>query len=340
MKISAVIPTRNRTSSLRRVLKSLLAQKRPVDEIIVVDSSDSKDGIRALEHEYSTFGIVWIDSKASVCLQRNIGIGAATGDWILLADDDIEFNPDYLDQLENYARQNGDCGALAGRLLEFDENKWSDQHQIKSFPQLLWRFIFQLHIWGNIESVKSSFFAQPVLFTIRRFYAMRGNGFSLAGWPLITNWDGPVMQTSVYSLGANLIRKMWLIQSPYDELLDSSGIGDNYGVALGFPGKYPIHVLAATLAYHHRAAENRIDSATGYYQRILALHYFIRRNRKRFSFVTVPFFIWSLVGKGIFFLSKRNYGMVKKTLQAIGVIMRGRNPYLLRLAKNEKMIQA
>jgi glycosyltransferase involved in cell wall biosynthesis len=306
-----------------------LAQKRPVDEIIVVDSSDSKEEINALKLEYSSCGIVWIDSEASVCLQRNMGVRAATGNWILLADDDIEFNADYLEQLEKYAMQNADCGALAGRLLEFEENKWTDQHVIKSFPDLLWRFIFQLHIWGDIQSVSSSVFARPFLFFIRKFYASRGNGFSLAGWPVITNWAGSAMQTAVYSLGANLIRKTWLLQSPYDETLDSSGIGDNYGVALGFPGRYPIHVLASTFAYHHRADENRLDPETGYYRRILALHYFIKRNKKKFSFATIPFFMWSLVGKYIFFLAKGNHKMLRITLNVIGLIASRRNPYIV-----------
>src|SRR5688500_14567201 len=129
MRISAVIPTRNRPSRVRNVLNSLLAQKRPPDEIIVVDSSDCKDTINLLKEEYAACSIVWISSAPSVCLQRNIGIRAATGNWILLSDDDIEFKDDYLEQLENYTRQNSDCGAVAGRLLEYEENRWTDQYQ-------------------------------------------------------------------------------------------------------------------------------------------------------------------------------------------------------------------
>jgi hypothetical protein len=37
------------------------------------------------------------------------------------------------------------------------------------------------------------------------------------------------------------VRRQWLIRSPFDEVLDPHGIGDNYGVAFGFPSK--IHVL-------------------------------------------------------------------------------------------------
>jgi glycosyltransferase involved in cell wall biosynthesis len=315
----------------------LLAQKRPPDEIIVVDSSDYKDTIDLLKREYTASSIVWIRSTPSVCLQRNIGIRAATGNWILLSDDDVEFKDDYLEELENYIRQNSNCGAVAGRLLEYEENTWTDQYQVPDFKHLFWRFIFQLHIWGDIDSVRPHFLERPLVFFIKKFYAWRGNGFSLAGWPLITNWKGPVIQTCVYSLGANLIKKEWLINSPYDELLDSRGIGDNYGVALGFPGRNSICVLASTFAYHHRAEENRVDPQTAYYRRLLALHYFIKRNRRRFSPLTNIFFIWSILGKGILFLSKGNHKMATQTFKAMGLILRGRNPYWIGFVNNQKM---
>lgn len=339
MKISAVIPTRNRPLYLRKVLDSILAQTCAVHEIIVIDSSDHKEGIKNLRKIYAGHPIIWIDSIASVCLQRNAGINAASGDWVLLSDDDIEFPQDYLEQLRNFARQNQRCGALAGRLLEWSENNWVDQYPVKNFGQLLWRFIFQLHVWGDLRAIRPSLIASPLFFLVKRFYDQRQNGFSLAGWPLITNWDGCVIQTSVYSLGANLIRKEWLLESPYDEVLDPSGIGDNYGVALGFPGKAPIHILTSTYAYHHRVEQNRVEHSIAYYRRILALHYFIRRNSEKFSSFTCAFFIWSLLGKCIFFLAKWNGKMLAKTLTAIWLILRDRNPYWLGFVNKRKIVR-
>lgn len=338
MKISAVIPTRNRSSNLKNVLNSLLTQTRPVDEILLIDSSDRKDSIDLLKKEYASLPIIWIDTTASVCLQRNIGIQAASGDWIFLCDDDIELNEDYLEKLETYTKENVTCGALAGRLLQYEGNDWTDQYPVKDFKELIWKFIFQLSIWGDINLVKTSAFVRPLYFLIKKFYTRRGNGFTLAGWPLITNWNGDSFQTSVYSLGANLIKKEWLLHSPYDEALDPNGIGDNYGVALGFPGRNPIHVLSSTFAYHHRAKENRLDATLIYYRRILALHYFIKQNKKFPSF-TAAAFIWSLFGNAVLFFLKGNNKMYKITFKAMMVIMRTKNPYWIGFVKNEKIVQ-
>src|SRR6185436_11747216 len=93
--------------------------------------------------------------------------------------------------------------------------------------------------------------------------------------------------------------------SPYDERLSVHGIGDNYGVALKFPGDRSIAVLTDLAVRHHKASENRLDAVTTYYQRLLALDYFMRADR-RFSVVNRMFLVWSLFGRaGVFSLTRR-----------------------------------
>lgn len=338
MKISAVIPTRNRAANLRTALRSLASQTRPPDEIVVVDSSDDKEAIQSVRKEFLTADILWIDAIASVCLQRNIGIIHASGNWILLCDDDIELSTDYLEKLEDYAECNKSVGAVCGMLLEFEAREWKHQYRVKNLGELLFRFIFQLSIWGEVSHLNPSAVMRPVYLYLKWFYRRRGNGFTLAGWPLITDWNGEAVQTSFYSLGANLIKTEWLLDSRYDEVLDPSGIGDNYGVALGFPGIHSIHVLLSTCAYHHRENENRMNPALIYYRRLLALHYFIKRSKK-FSFLTAGIFVWSLLGKVGFFLLKKKYEMVKMTFKAIILIAKRKNPYWIGFCRNEKIIQ-
>lgn len=338
MMITAVIPTRNRPLSLARTIDSLLRQTRPPDEIIVVDASDATEPITEIKGRYRSHKVVWLETPAAVCLQRNVGINAASGDWILLADDDIEFSTNYVEKLENYGKKNLAAGALAGRLLERENDSWTDQYPVKNFRQLCWRFVFQHHIWGDLNCLKPPFLAKPFFVLIKHFYESRGNSFSLAGWPLITNWQGDVSRSCFYSLGANLIKKEWLLQSPYDEVLGPQGIGDNYGVALGFPGHAPIHILACTTAYHHRAQEHRLPADRTYYCRILALHYMIKRNRHRFTPFTGAFYVWSLFGKAAFFAIKGDLKMLGKTLNAIALIVSGRNPYWIGFVNHRKMV--
>src|SRR5688572_12637215 len=117
MKISAVIPTRNRPAYLARTLLSLLSQTRPPDEILVVDSSNDANSVDTIRRQFEGHAIQWLTSPVSVCVQRNIGIRNASGDWIFLCDDDIEFEPDYIQRLEAYADADNKCGVVAGRLM-------------------------------------------------------------------------------------------------------------------------------------------------------------------------------------------------------------------------------
>jgi glycosyltransferase involved in cell wall biosynthesis len=336
MKITTVIPTRNRPNHVRKVLATLQAQTRQADEIIIVDSSDEIKYLEVIKESFAGLPLKYISSEASVCIQRNIGIAQATGDWVFLCDDDIELSKDYLEKLELYTTLHPECGAIAGRLLQQEDDKWVDQYPVTGARDLIWRFIFQLSVWGDLQNIKSSFSPVNLLLVyIKKFYSRRGNGFTLAGWPIITSWSAS-FQTTIYSLGADLIRRDWLLQSPYDEVLDPSGIGDNYGVAIGFPQDRGIHVIDSTVAYHHRANENRLDRTLAYYRRVLALHYFIKKS-KRFTKVTALFFLWSLTGNTLLYLAKGSKNMIRANLKIIALILTNKNPYWVAFRKNKKV---
>jgi glycosyltransferase involved in cell wall biosynthesis len=327
--ITAVIPTRNRETHLRSLLSSLQRQTLSLSEIIIVDSSDDTFYQKDLSEEYHELNPIWLSSLPSVCAQRNMGIQNATNEWVFLCDDDIELPEDYIQKISEFILSNPAVGAVAGQLRQLEDNRWQHEYPVTHTFTLFFRFIFQLPVWGRVDGLKSIRIFQPLVNKIQRWYRVRGNDLSLAGWPLITQWHGDVMRTKVYSLGANVIRRQWLLESPYDELLDPNGIGDNYGVALNFPDGGGVWVLASTFALHHRAIENRLSRENSYYKRIMALHYFIRKSPEKFQQQTVLWFIWSLVGNTILFLVKRNFGLVGKSLKAIADILFARNPYLL-----------
>lgn len=335
MKISVIIPTRNRPHHIERLLVGLHRQSYLPHEIIVVDASESSLYKEELLKNFSGIPITWMDSEPSVCIQRNKGIQRAMYPWIFLCDDDIELPTDYLQKLKEHAAVNPTCGALAGRLLQKEKGSWTDQYPAKDLKDLFWRFIFQLSVWGSIDHIKPPPYLKPIFSPMQKFYIKKGNSFSMAGWPLITDWHGEIFRTSTYSLGANLVKREWLLNSPYDEVLDPSGIGDNYGVALGFPEEKAIHVLSSTHAYHHRAEENRLLRPTAYFRRVLALHYFLKRHQKQGR---IRWLVWSLVGNWIH-QKIRHDELSTATREAIKLILTDRNPYWEGFIKNERIVQ-
>lgn len=90
--VSVVIPSRDRWYCLPRALDSVLAQTRPVQEIIVVDDGSGDGTAAALARDYPQ--VRCLDGGGrGVSAARNLGISAAGGDWIALLDSDDQWLP-------------------------------------------------------------------------------------------------------------------------------------------------------------------------------------------------------------------------------------------------------
>lgn len=339
MKISAVIPTRNRSAHVERALKSLNEQTRRPEEVIIVDASDSSDYMTSLKEKFPELNIVCLTCEPSVCKQRNLGIQHAQGNWIFLHDDDITLDQNYLSVLEEYAQENIYCGVVAGQLMQKEKEQWMSNYPPSGVLDLLWRYCFQLSVWGDLTKLETIAVTRPLLNGLEKYYRAKGNGLTRGGWPLVTqDWNKSNFSTRIFSLGANLVRKDWLLRSPYDEVLDPGGIGDNYGVALGFPGDLAIHVVTGVKAFHHRAETNRVNRSLAYYRRVLALHYFtmLKGDAPR---STTRWLLWSLSGNSIQYFLRGDRVLFRATVKAMKLIWRNKNPYLEGHRQQQKNVQ-
>ncbi len=93
--ISVVIPTFNRRHVLDRALDSVLAQTTTAHEIIVVDNGSDDGTIDWLEQKYPQINCLQQPDRG-VSAARNLGILAATGNWIALLDSDDQWLPEKL----------------------------------------------------------------------------------------------------------------------------------------------------------------------------------------------------------------------------------------------------
>jgi glycosyltransferase involved in cell wall biosynthesis len=330
--VSVVIPTCNRKTRLLSLLKNLDQSIYPFHEIIVVDSGEDKLTVK----DYKVFlnlNIIYANSEKSVCIQRNKGIAIAKSEWIFLCDDDIEVPADYLEKIAGHITEHPEAKAVSGLVLQLEQGKWTAKYHITSTADLLWRYIFNLGIWGEIYC-KDNFISRR----LKQFYTAKGNHISKAGWPIITDLSGEYFTTPLYGLGASIIKKEWLAKFPYDEILDNHGIGDNYGLSINYP-KDSIHILNTAFVYHHHAQENRLQKSLSYYRRILALDYF-RRTNKNISHVKKRWLLWSLTGNLLSFILAGDEKMIKAGLKSIMKILFGQNPYLKATGTNRKIVEA
>ncbi|MES1220138.1 MAG: glycosyltransferase family A protein, partial [Bacteroidota bacterium] len=223
-----MIPTCNRRTRLLALLQNLNDLSFQPEDVIIVDSGNE---LLSEEHyrKFKNLKIQYIQSEQSVCVQRNKGIQVAQSPWIFLCDDDIEIPADYLEILAAHIYKHPEAGAVAGVLLQQEEGKWVHSYPVSSGKTLLWKFIFQQGIWGEIGYIGKA----QIINRIKKYYQRKGNHISKAGWPVNTNFRGDYVLYPVYGLGVSLVRKEWLLLSPYDGVLDKHGIGDNYGVIMG-----------------------------------------------------------------------------------------------------------
>lgn len=96
-RISVVIPTYNRASLLDRALKSVMAQTRPADEIIVVDDGSIDATAKLIESTYKNSVEYVYQHNRGVSSARNTGIRKAKGNWIALLDSDDEWKANKLE---------------------------------------------------------------------------------------------------------------------------------------------------------------------------------------------------------------------------------------------------
>ena len=100
--LSVVIATAFRDAQLRNCLRSLAAQARRPNEIVIVDGAPAP-GVEALVGELApeiAIGTRYFrTSPPSAAVQRNVGADASAGQVILFLDDDAYPEPDCLDKM-------------------------------------------------------------------------------------------------------------------------------------------------------------------------------------------------------------------------------------------------
>ena len=116
-RISAVIPTYRRADLVGAAIDSVLAQTRPVHELVVVVDGEVPDPavLEALERVDDPRLRTFVAGRQLGNAEaRNAGIALARGDWIALLDDDDTWMPDKLERQCEAVAARGAAGLAAG----------------------------------------------------------------------------------------------------------------------------------------------------------------------------------------------------------------------------------
>lgn len=98
MKISVVIPSRNREELLKRAIASVEMQGH-LAEVIIIDNMSDVPITNDFQNQLCTLRIIRNEKVMSAAKNRNLGINVATGDVICFLDDDDEYLPGKFDSI-------------------------------------------------------------------------------------------------------------------------------------------------------------------------------------------------------------------------------------------------
>ncbi|WP_165842782.1 glycosyltransferase family 2 protein [Phenylobacterium deserti] len=126
--ITAIVPTMNRPQLLRQCVESLLAQTRPLSEILVVDDGSELDVAQALAGLAGPIRIIRQPNRGKAAAV-NLGLSEARGDYIWICDDDDLALPDAAARL-GAALDGSDAGFAYGSFQRFRDDPQTGERRI------------------------------------------------------------------------------------------------------------------------------------------------------------------------------------------------------------------
>lgn len=181
--VSVITRTKDRPNTLRRTLKSLMAQSCKRFEWVIVNDAGEAKPVEAIAQEARTHGIrtnvVNKQTSAGMEAASNTGIATAGGDYILILDDDDTIEPDCIGEMAAVLERDSRYLGVVCHTKETYERQDEDGFETEAtgylnpllstlnIPELLERnlfttnaFLFRKEVWKAIGGYDESL---PVL---------------------------------------------------------------------------------------------------------------------------------------------------------------------------------
>ena len=115
--ISVVIPSWNGAQLLPACLDSLRAQTWSRSEVIVVDNASTDATVSLVQRHYPEVQVIAMPCNRGFSSAVNVGICAAQGEFVAVLNQDVEVDPQWLEELAATALAHPEAGAVASKIL-------------------------------------------------------------------------------------------------------------------------------------------------------------------------------------------------------------------------------
>jgi GT2 family glycosyltransferase len=148
MRVSAIVPTYRRPNDLKRCLEGLNRQQLPPDEILVVVRASDQETHEFLKSEPQSSRLTMIEAiEAGQVAALNEGLSAATGEIVVITDDDTVPRPDWIARIEAHFKANAKLGGVGGRdVIHTSEGILEGERSIAGKVQWFGRVVGNHHL--------------------------------------------------------------------------------------------------------------------------------------------------------------------------------------------------
>lgn len=115
--VSLITINFNQTDVTRELLQSLRNITYPSIEIIVVDNASNDDSCLQLKEEFPEIKLIWNKVNLGFSGGNNCGIREATGEYIMLINNDVEVMPDFLEPMVQVLQTKPDAGMVSPKIV-------------------------------------------------------------------------------------------------------------------------------------------------------------------------------------------------------------------------------
>jgi GT2 family glycosyltransferase len=115
--VSVTLVTYNSGRFITRCLESVLEQKYPYLEVIVVDNASTDGTVDLLEQFHDTCRIHHNTENVGFAAAQNQAIALSSGEWVLALNPDVLLLPDFIQALVDAGQLDQKIGTVCGKLL-------------------------------------------------------------------------------------------------------------------------------------------------------------------------------------------------------------------------------
>jgi GT2 family glycosyltransferase len=157
--VSAIIPTYNRVDLVQSIVANLRAQTRPPDQLIVVDNG-SQDATQILARDLGADLIVFPENRG-FAVAVNEGIRQASGDWLLIVNNDVVLEPAWIERVLLAVEQENALFATGKLLRKDDLTRLDGSWDLVSRAAYAWRCGYGRRD-GAIWSIRRKIYFPPM----------------------------------------------------------------------------------------------------------------------------------------------------------------------------------